>query len=115
MEGESGDWTELTFVGPGSEAMRWAIIFSNFSMKRSFVSLACRMYDSRVVSLGIGDRSIELTALYKEASVVGYGALKYSSSANNNKGYGNDQLGSSRLNETRVLPCRYAEMNAEYK
>lgn len=70
-----------------SSALRCWIIRSNFSMKRSLVSLAERTCLSRLDKRGINDKSIALTASYNEASVSGKGDLKYSSNANNKSGF----------------------------
>ena len=83
FEGDSGDDSEFDLE---SSAMRFWIIRSNFSTKRSLVSLACSIWRSRMESRGIRDRSIELTASYNDANVSGNGDRKYSSNANNNNG-----------------------------
>ena len=83
FDGESGDDMESE---ADSAALRWCIICSNFSTKRSLVSLDCRMCLSSNESRGIKDRSIELTASYRDANVSGYGDLKYSSNASNKSG-----------------------------
>lgn len=83
LVGESGEEREFDRE---SSVIRCWIICSNFSMKRSFVSLAESICRSRLDRRGNRDRSIALTASYSEASVSGKGALKYSSSANSNRG-----------------------------
>lgn len=82
--GDSGDDTELD---RDTSAKRCCIICSNFSTYRSLRSLACKIWRSRVDSWGIKDKSMELTASYKAASVSGKGDLKYSSRASNRSGY----------------------------
>lgn len=84
LVGESGEEIELD---RDSSAMRCCIIRSNFSTKRSLVSLACKMWRSRVESRGIKDKSMELTASNNDANVSGKGDLKYSSRASNKSGY----------------------------
>lgn len=82
--GDSGDDKEFD---RDSSARRCCIILSNFSTYRSLRSLACKIWRSRVDSWGIKDKSMELTASYKAASVSGKGDLKYSSRASNRSGY----------------------------
>lgn len=82
LDGESGD---VALLLASSAILCW-IIWSNLSTKRSLASLACKMCRSSIVNRGINDKSIELTASYKDSKVSRHGALKYSSRANNKRG-----------------------------
>lgn len=113
FDGESGEEIELDLE---SSAIRCCIICSNFSMNRSLVSLAWRMCFSNVESRGISERSIELTASYNEANVSGNGDLKYSSKANNRRGwYIRQSIARDHVHRLIDLLCRYGGKSVECK
>ena len=75
FDGESGVWLPDAAIASSSSIFCWTIC-SNLSINMSFVSLAWSIWRSSKDSRGIRDRSIAFNALYKVASVSGYGALK---------------------------------------
>ena len=84
FSGDSGDGRSFALE---SSTVFCLIICSNFSIKRSLVSLACSILRSSTVRRGINVRSMALTASYSAARVSGNGDRKYSSRASNNKGW----------------------------